>query len=226
MSMSETRRNLLLAAASTTLLPGCGWPRFFDIGWTEPVQLHNGAVVDVTVKYTYERFNSGFTWNRYAGRNILRNTEFSFDAGPGIGRFTQLFRKHRVNILERFNGKWYLLLMTRGGALIFQTPTGQKEDWGSMENGAGQKCWSLDAAGFVRASINDLPTALLKTNILMDYAPAKELAQLNGVHLTRAQKKDHFSRYLMSSSDDQIERPYYSTVVPPPDPEPVTTASP
>jgi hypothetical protein len=224
MSLSETRRNLLLAVASTTLLPGCVWPRFFDIGWTEPVQLHNGAVADVTVKYTYERFKGGLTLNRYAGTNILRNTEFSFDAGPGIGRFTQLFRKHRVNILERFNGKWYLLLERRGGLLTVDVGGERKEVFGPIENGSGQKCWSLDSNGFSRASINDLPDALLKINILMDYAPAKELAQLDGVHLTRAQKKDHFSRYAMNPSDEHIERPQLSPVKPPPDPEPTTNA--
>jgi hypothetical protein len=207
MSLSETRRNLLLAAASTTLLPGCGWPRFFDIGWTEPVQLHNGAVVDVTVKYTYERLTGPIRLSRYEGDTILRSTEFSFDAGPRIGQFKQLFRKHRVNLLERFNGKWYLLIVVRGGALIFQTPDGQKEDWGSMENGSGYKCWSLDSNGLSRASINDLPDHVLKLNILLDYAPVKELAQLDGVQLTSAQKKDYFSRYAINPSDERIERP-------------------
>jgi hypothetical protein len=206
------RRGLLAAAFSAPLLTGCIWPRFFHIGWDEEVQLHGGRVIVVKVKYTYERL-SGLTFDRY-GRTILRNTEFSFDAGPPIGRFTQLFQKHRVDIVEHFNGKWYLLLQTRGGLLTVEKDGVWKEVWGSMQNASGQKCWSLDEKGFVQASINDLPDEFLKINVLKDYPPAGELAALDGTLVTLAQKVALIARYPMNPSDLQIERPQRNAAKP------------
>ena len=181
------------------------YPRYFDIGWDEEVQLHDGRVILVNVKYTYERL-SRLTFDRY-DRTILRNTEFSFDAGPPIGRFTQLFQKHRVDMVEYFNGKWYLLLQTAGVALILKTETGWKEDWGSAQNSSGQKCWSLDERGLAQASINDLPDEILKINMLMDGAPVGELAALDGTRVTLHQKAELLRKYRLNPSEAQIERP-------------------
>lgn len=195
-----------MATLGTPLLTGCLWPRFFDLGWDEEVQLHDGRVIVVKVKYTYERLGSGITFNRYEP-SILRNTEFSFDAGPPIGRFSQLFQKHRVNLVEYLNGKWYLLLQTRGGLMTVEVAGQRKEIWGSMQNASGYKCWSLDEKGLARASINDLPDALLKINMLMDYVPTKKLAALDGTHVTLGQKAEFFSDYPPDPSDLRIERP-------------------
>ena len=173
------------------------------------MQLNDGRAIVVKVKYTYERLD-GLTFNRYEP-SILRNTEFSFDAGPPIGRFTQLFQRHQVELIEYFNGKWYMLLQTRGGALILNTESGWKEDWGSIQNSSGQKCWTLDERGFVQASINDLPDVLLKINILLDYVPARELAPLNGTRVTLGQKAEFFRKYPLNPSDVRIERPQQST---------------
>lgn len=212
MSNFMRRRELVLATLSTPLLTACPWPQFFDIGWDEDVQLHDGRVIVVKVKYTYERLGA-LMLDRYEP-SILRNTEFSFDAGPPIGRFFQLFQKHRVNIVEYFNGKWYLLLQRRGGLLTFEKDGEQKEVLGSVQNSAGYKCWSLDGSGFVQASINDLPDTLLKINVLMDYVPARALAALEGSHVTLSQKADLFSRYPLDPSDQRIERPQTNNAKP------------
>lgn len=200
------RRGLLLGAMSAPLLTGCLWPRFFDIGWDEEVQLHDGRVIIVKLKYTYERLGGGFSFSRY-DPSILRKTEISFDAGPAIGRFTQSFEKHRVDLIEYFNEKWYLLLETRGGPLILDTDSGRKEDWGSMENSSGHKCWSLSRTGLVRASINDLPDSVLKVNVLMDYAPAEELHAFNGTRVTLSQKSLYAQKYPLDPPRIKIQRP-------------------
>lgn len=67
------RRCLLLSGLTAPLLTGCLWPRFFDIGWEEEVQLHDKRLESLA----FDRF----------GKVIFRKTEFSFDAGPGIGQF-------------------------------------------------------------------------------------------------------------------------------------------
>ena len=199
------RRGLVLATLSTPLLTACPWPQFFDIGCDEDVQLHDGRVIVVKVKYTYERLGA-LTVDRYEP-SILRNTEFSFDAGSPIGRFSQLFQKHRVNIVEYVNGKWYLLLQTRGGLLTVEKEGKREEVFGSMQNGSGYKCWSLDENGFVQASMNDLPDPLLKINMLMDYAPARVLAILDGTRVTLSQKNELRISFPFNPSDQRIERP-------------------
>ena len=206
MNYFTKRRGLVMATLSTPLLTGCLWPRFFDLGWDEEVQLHDGRVIVVKVKYTYERLDGGITFNRYEP-SILRNTEFSFDAGPPIGRFSQLFQKHRVDLIEYFNGKWYFLLETVGGSFTVETVNGRKEAWGSIQNASGHKCWSLDEKGLSQSSINDLPTALLKINVLMDSVPLKTLAKLDGTYVTLAQKAVLVRNYPLNPSDLHIERP-------------------
>ena len=200
------RRELLAATLTAPLLTGCLWPRFFDFGWDEEVQLHDGRVIVVKVKYTYERLGGALSFNRY-DPSILRKTEISFDAGKPIGRFKQLFEKHRVDMVEQFNGKWYLLLERVGGLLIVETADGRKEAWGPVQNSSGHKCWSLDERGLVRASINDLPDSVLKVNLLMDYAPTEELAAFDGTRLTLSQKNSYAQKYPLDPPRMKIERP-------------------
>jgi hypothetical protein len=187
------------------MITGCPWPRFFDIGWEEEVQLHDGRTILVRVKYKYERLGNSL-FDRY-DQTILRSTEFSFDAGPGIGRFSQLFQKHRVNHIEQFKGQWYLLLQTRGEALMLKDETGWREDWGQAQTSSGYKCWALDKQGLTRASINDLPKEMLNINMLMDYAPVSELAALDGTRVNRSQKADFVQKHPLNPSDIQLARP-------------------
>lgn len=198
------RRGMLLGTLSTPLLTGCFWPRFFDLKWDEEVLLHDGRVIVVTLKYTYERLGRSFS--RY-GPSILRRTELSFDAGPTIGRFSEAFDKHRVNIIEYHQGKWYLLLETRGAEVMIDTPRGREEAWGPKQNTAGQKCWSLDERGLTLASINDLPDEVLKVNVMMDSAPAEELAAFDGNRLTLQEKAAYLQKYPLDPLRMNIERP-------------------
>lgn len=199
-----SRRTWLAAAAATPLLSGCFWPRFFDLSWDEEVQLHDGRVIVVKLKYTYERLGASF--KRYIP-SILRATEISFDAGEPIGRFTQVFQKHRVVVFERLNNKWYFLLETRGAPQILKTDAGYQEEWGSSENSSGHKCWSLGEGGLMRAFINELSDDALKVNILMDYANAEELAEFGGTRVTLARKALYAQKYPLDPPHMRIQRP-------------------
>jgi len=196
---------LIAVAASVAYVAAFGvYPRFFDIQWDEEVQLHDGRVIVVKLKYTYERL--GLSFNRFKP-SILRTTEISFDAGAPIGRFSQVFQKHRVDIVENVNGKWYLLLETRGAPQILKTDGGYREEWGSSENSSGHKCWSLGETGLVRASINDLPDDALKVNVLMDYADAHEIAGFANTLVTLKQKALYAQKYPLDPPRWRIQRP-------------------
>jgi hypothetical protein len=69
---------------------GIGWHRFFELGREEKVQLHDGRVIVVKRKQTYERLGSSFI--RYGGTIIRRDSTLSLDAGGNIGVVTQLFK--------------------------------------------------------------------------------------------------------------------------------------
>ena len=170
------------------------------------MKLHNGSLLVVNVKYTYQRLGGGLTLDKYEP-SILRNTELSFDAGPPMGRFSQLFQKHRVGLIEYFNEKWYLLLQRRGGGLTTEVGGEQKEIWGSVQDAFGNKWWSLDGQGLHQASINELPDALLKINMLMDVVPVSVMATLTGKRVNLSMKSDLLSRYPLNPNDQRIARP-------------------
>jgi hypothetical protein len=48
------RRTILGGLVAAPLLSGCIWPREFDLEWDEEVQLHDGRVIVVHLKHTYE----------------------------------------------------------------------------------------------------------------------------------------------------------------------------
>lgn len=103
-------RRIFGARAMVTALPllgGCTktYPPFFDIEWDEEVQMHDGRVIWVHVKRTFERRSSTDQWE-----GIHRDTEISFDAGGKIGRWTRKFERYDIIFIEADRGNWYFLL--------------------------------------------------------------------------------------------------------------------
>lgn len=81
------------------------WPRYFYIEWDEEVKLHDGQVIVVHVKRSFERYRR---LERWAGHD--RDTEITFDAGQPWGKFSRNFERYDVKMIERFDGNWYLQL--------------------------------------------------------------------------------------------------------------------
>ena len=104
-------RRTFVAAAALPLLDGCkeAYPRFFDIEWDEEVLLHDGRIIWVHVKRTFERRSQ---YDRWEG--IHRDTEVSFDAGGKIGLLTKKFERYDVILIEADRGNWYFLLGEMG----------------------------------------------------------------------------------------------------------------
>jgi hypothetical protein len=86
------------------------YPRYFDIQWDEEVQMHDGKVIVVHVKRTFERRTRFKRWSAHD-----RDTEISFDAGPPWGKFSRTFERYDVNMIEQQGGNWYFGLQVTTG---------------------------------------------------------------------------------------------------------------
>lgn len=209
MSHFTRHRRLLLQTIGTSLLTGCPWPQFFDLGWDEEVKLHSGRVIVVAMKYEYERLNGGFL-NRYEP-SILRDTTLTFDAGPPNGVTTQLFKGVRPALLDHESGRWYVVL---NGGHYGTSRLIPGQDWGPGQNSVEQHIAMLGNEGFVPVPIRRLPEAFKIPNLLLQYAPTKELAAFNGTRITLVQKTQYLQKYPLGPGDMRIERPQESIFKP------------
>ena len=194
---SRERRTFLTAIGASSLLAGCIWPRLFDLSWNEELQLHDGRVLVAKFSYRYER-QGGLTFDRYDPA-IFREATLTFDAGPPLGVVSQVFIHHRPELLDTFNGEWFTVLQGRAGS--------GDQEWGSAQNGNGQRTARLVGNSFKPTPISQLPTWMSAANILMDYAPKRELAALDGTLVTLEHKAIYSKKYPLSPIDRRIERP-------------------
>ncbi len=116
------RRTLLALAGSAPLLGGCFYGQFFDIEWDEEVLLHDGRVIWVHIKRTFERL--GGVRSRWEG--VHRDTEISFDAGGKIGRFTRKFERYAIDLLHNKGDFWYLGIWVSTGSPPVKLVTREK----------------------------------------------------------------------------------------------------
>lgn len=184
--------------ASWPFLTGFFWPPFFDLSWDEEVQLRDGRVIVVHLKFTYERLSR---FSRY-DRAILRNTEMSFDAGPPHGRVTQLFRRQKPVMLDQKDGQWYVVLEERGNRNLVRD-----EDWGPKQNSAGQWVGILQDRRFSQIPLDFMPTEFDKPNLLYEYGPFDEIVRLDKTIVTLDRKSDRLRRYPLAPEHRHIYRP-------------------
>jgi hypothetical protein len=104
------RRTFNATAATAPLLAGCVYGQYFDIEWDEEVLLHDGRMIVVHVKRTFERLDRFDRW-----RGVYRDTEIAFDAGAPWGRYQRKFLRYEVEMIEYLDGKWYLGLGDTSG---------------------------------------------------------------------------------------------------------------
>jgi hypothetical protein len=195
-----TRRTAMLvgAFASWPLLTGFFWPPFFDLSWDEEVQLHDGRVIVVHLKFTCERLSR---FSKY-GSAILRNTEMSFDAGPPHGRVTQLFRRQQPVMLDQKDGQWYVVLAQRGNINLIRD-----EDWGPMQTSTGLRVGVLNGTRFDSIPIDFMPTTFDRPNFDYHYGPFDEIVKLDGKLLTTTIKLMILETYPLAPEDRMFTRP-------------------
>lgn len=167
------------------------YPRYFDIAWDEEVQLHDGRMILVHVKRTYERRHSLERWN-----GVHRDTEISFDAGGTIGLFTKKFQRYDVDFLENKDGSWYIYLVTTTG-----TPPVKLVDWGAA-------FLILSPTGDLQKAHDwtQLPIEFQRRNMMPPSPDSEGIAKFNGQLLTNALKLEHWQRYPGGAGDDGVLR--------------------
>lgn len=182
----------VLAALGATYVMNFGlYPRYFDIAWDEEVQLHDGRVVMVHVKRSFERLSSFSKWDA-----VHRDTEISFDTGTEMGRFTKKFQRYEVSLVEQKDNRWFI-----GVAPTTGTPPIKWVDFDAP-------FLVLETNGQLRKeSLANFPAEFSRYNVMPATPDPRGISKFNGNVLTRAQKLKHWSQFPRGAGDDgQIRR--------------------
>lgn len=196
------RRALLTGAAAMPLLSGCFWDKHFDLSWEEEVQLHDGQVIAVKLKHTYERLHREFT--RYGGTNLTRDTTLTFDAGGTVGTVTQLFKGFHPMFLGQHEGVWYAVLY---GSYYYRSRELPGQDWGELEGPYGQWGIKLLDGKWQPMSMSRLPGIFQTPNMLILKGEAIEHAKFNGKRVTLQDKQAWLEKYPYDYGDIRLTRP-------------------
>jgi hypothetical protein len=181
------RRNFMGTALAACCLSACGkeYPPFFDIEWDEEVLLHDGRIIWVHIKRTFQRLNTSKQWD-----GIHRDTEISFEAGGKIGRFTKKFERYDVDFLHEKNGDWYLGLGVTTGTPPVQLTTYEKSILLLKQDG------SLTA--FAR---KELPIEIKTINLMPLTPDSQGAVHFHNKRLTIAEKNLHWQNYRRTAGD-------------------------
>lgn len=181
------------------------YPQYFDIAWDEEVQLHDGRVIVVHVKRTFER--RGLRLARYDEINsTFRRNEFVFDANEKAGVVTFSTRMP-VAYLGEIGGYWYAVISGQG-------PYGNFEDempnrWGDDFTNLEQRLAVLSGSKFLPLAWDRAPSELTRMNLLSSI-PLIELVALNDQKVSLAMKTSLEDAH-PSSYRNQISRPLRMT---------------
>jgi hypothetical protein len=192
------------AVAIYTLTIGM-YPRHFSLEWDEEVQLHDGRLIVVHVKHTYERLHNEF--GRYTSA-IPRSAEITFEPKSVKGPITQVLMGGKPMLLDQHAGNW-LLVFSWTSQWSPHLLGGQ--NWGPDQNGNGQRVAILDGATFKPTTMCSLPDELYKPNLLSQSAGAEVLSKFDGQRITLQQKQDHLRKHPPSYGEHRIERPTSNT---------------
>ena len=178
------------------------YSRFFDIAWDEEVQLHDGRVILVHVKQTYER--RGVRLAPYANTTFRRN-EFTFDSGSTPGRIT-FGSRLGISYIDQINGSWYAVLFGQG-------PYGNHADempdhWGQDFTMQEERLASLKNGQFSPIAWELAPTgAILHNNLKVGSMSAEVLASFQNKRMTLNDKTNLRVAYPPGPGGGQISRP-------------------
>lgn len=178
----------LMAAPLLTTACQKDYGQYFDIEWDEEVELHNGRIIVVHVKRTFERVTRAMQRSRWKG--VLRTTEIEFDAGGQIGRYKRKFENYDVKSIDLNHNKLYISLVGYGAVknmIVKQTIPVIIVDSNGVERAA--ESWS---------EVPHFP----KLN-MMPITPSSEgVSQFNGTLLTIPVKMAHWKKYPRAAGDD------------------------
>ena len=110
-SSDPNRRAFLSSLMATPFLAAAcqkDYGRFFDIEWDEEVELHNGRIIIVHIKRTFERVTASMRRSRWKG--MQESTEINFDAEGKIGKYQKKFDGYNISYINFDKGNWYIKL--------------------------------------------------------------------------------------------------------------------
>ena len=163
--------------------------------------MHDGRVIVVQVKRSYERRNR---WSRYSDA-ALRGNEFHFHANDQIGRIAFSSRLG-VGFIDQIDDKWYAVLYGQG-------PYGNHPDempnrWGHDFTEKEERLARLDGRQFVPISWDLAPQgAILRNNFAVGSFPLEALAKFYGKTMTLADKTKLRIDYPPGPGAGEIARP-------------------
>lgn len=204
------RRTLLTGAGVTPFLGACTPDRTFDLSWDEEVQLHDGRIIVVHLKHTYERIGSGFfttaerLFSPYAGLGLPRDTTLTFDAGGTTGVVTQLFKGFSPVFIGQHEGVWYAVLY---GDYYYNSRQLPGQDWGKLEGPYGQWAIKLNQGKWQPISMSRLPSPFQEPNMLMLYGETKEHAAFSDKRVTLADKQAWLKKHPPGYAHIRLVRP-------------------
>lgn len=156
---------LLVLAAGYVMKFGL-YPRYFDIEWDEEVQLHDGRMILVHVKNTYER-QSALRLKQHDENSIqFRKTyrTFELDTGKKVTFTTRM----PIVYLGKFEDKWYAVIYGQGPYGNY--PDEMPDHWGNDYSPSIMRLAILKDDVFKPARWADAPEPLktlrLKGNVM------------------------------------------------------------
>lgn len=181
------RRTFASAAIAAPLLSACSYERFFDIEWDEEVLLHDGRVIVVHVKNTYERRGQGL--KQYDETQItFRHKELTFESEPGK-RVTFITRMP-LAYLGQFGEIWYVVIFGQGPYGNY--PDEMPDHWGTDFSASMMRLATLQGDTFIptRWANSPEPMKSMKWKVnLMTSIFWNDFSKWNGKKLTLGQKE-------------------------------------
>jgi hypothetical protein len=169
------------------------WPRYFDIAWNEEVQLHDGRIMVLHIRRTYERL--GLRLERWRG--IKRSMEFSFEPHPN-SKFIYKFDSGHLVFLDEKNGKWYIGYYADDGY--------PSSDLGSLHLYPHMAILSADGKIVKPDSWNDIPVEIKEVNIMPPTPNSQGIAKFRDSLLTIETKRKHWKEHPTGAGEHEITR--------------------
>jgi hypothetical protein len=195
------RRTFAAVAMATPLLSACSYDQFFDIEWDEEVLLHDGRIIVMHVKRTYERRDRSAQYEH----TTFRRNEFTFDTGESAGRIT-FGSRLGIGFIDHINGVWYVVFYGQG-------PYGNHPDelpdrWGKDFTMKEERLAKLEKNEFVPINWEAAPQgSVLFNNLVVGSMSVQVLAAFNGKKMTLEDKKKLLTTYPPGPGGGQISRP-------------------
>jgi hypothetical protein len=173
------------------------WPQYFDIAWDEEVQLHDGRVIVVHMKRTYQRI--GLRLERYPQITYFKSMEFSFDTGFPTGKFTHVFNKPGdINFIDFLNDKWYIGYNTDSAD--------NASEFGITNLYPHVVIICRDGSLIKPNSWEDIPSIITNVNVMPPTPNVIGISKFNNSVLTVDEKMRHWEKYPTGAGEHTITR--------------------